>query len=112
MCLFCRMVQREVPAKIVDEDEDLLAFHDINPAAPTHVLIVPKKHISSLSDASDADAALLGKLMRAAHRIAEKAGIDKSGYRTVVNTGPNAGQSVFHLHVHVIGGRPMAWPPG
>lgn len=113
-CLFCKIVERQIPAKIAHEDEDTLAFHDINPVAPTHVLVIPKKHVASLTDAAEEDQALLGKLLLAAKRVAEAEGRTGAGagYRTVVNTGPNAGQTVFHIHVHVIGGRPMGWPPG
>jgi len=112
MCLFCKIVAKQVPAKVLFEDDELLAFHDINPGAPTHVLVIPKRHVVSLLDAEPADEALLGKLLRAARRVAETTGIAESGFRAVVNTGPDAGQSVFHIHVHVLGGRPMAWPPG
>jgi histidine triad (HIT) family protein len=112
MCVFCKIGSHEIPAKVVLESERLIAFHDLNPAAPTHVLVIPKKHIAALSAASADDAALLGELMLAASEVAEKTGLVASGYRTVVNTGAHAGQSVFHLHVHVLGGRAMAWPPG
>jgi histidine triad (HIT) family protein len=109
-CLFCRIVRREIPASIVWENEHALAFRDIKPEAPIHVLVIPKRHFASLNDA--ADARLLGELLLAAREIAEGEGIAESGYRTVVNTGANAGQTVFHLHVHVMGGRRMTWPPG
>jgi histidine triad (HIT) family protein len=112
MCLFCKIAGKEIPAKIVHEDDDTLAFRDIHPVAPTHVLVIPKKHIVSLSDATEADQALLGKLLLTAKRVAEMEGRTAEGYRTVINSGANAGQSVFHIHVHVIAGRPMAWPPG
>lgn len=112
MCLFCKIARKEIPAKIVHEDDDTLAFRDINPVAPTHVLVIPKKHIVSLSDATTEDEGLLGKLLLAAKRVAEIDGRTGEGYRTVINSGPQAGQSVFHVHVHVIGGRAMAWPPG
>jgi histidine triad (HIT) family protein len=112
MCLFCKIVQREIPAKVVLESEHALAFEDLRPAAPTHVLVVPKRHIESLAAATASDAAVLGELFVMARQVAEKAGIAESGFRTVVNAGPHAGQSVDHLHVHVLGGRPMAWPPG
>lgn len=112
MCLFCKMVKKEIPAKVLFETEDLLAFHDIHPQAPTHVLVITKKHIVSLADATPEDEALLGRLLASAKRVAEETGIGTSGYRTVVNSGPHAGQSVFHVHMHVLGGRPMAWPPG
>ena len=111
-CLFCKIANKEIPAKIAHEDEDLVAFHDINPVAATHVLIIPKRHLVSLADATEADQALLGKMLLTAKRIAEQEGRTAEGFRTVLNTGPNAGQSVFHIHMHVIGGRPLAWPPG
>lgn len=112
MCLFCKIASKQIPSKMVFEDDDLFAFHDINPGAPTHILVIPKVHISSMNDVTPDHQALLGKLMLAARRAAEIAGIDKSGYRLVVNTGADAGQSVHHVHLHVLGGRPMAWPPG
>ena len=112
MCLFCKIAQKQIPSKIAFEDDDLLAFHDINPAAPTHVLVIPKQHLTSLSDALPEHGDLLGQLLLAASRAATMTGIAQSGYRIVANTGPDAGQSVFHLHIHVLGGRPMAWPPG
>ena len=112
MCLFCKIVAKEIPAKILFEDDDLLAFHDINPGAPTHVLVIPKRHIVSLADVKPEDDALVGKIVRSAKRVAEETGIAETGYRTVINTGPHAGQSVFHVHMHVLGGRAMAWPPG
>jgi histidine triad (HIT) family protein len=111
MCLFCRMVAKEIPAKVLFEDDEVLAFHDINPQAPVHVLVIPKRHVASLSDAGPGDEAVLGRVVASAKRVAELAGI-QGGYRTVFNTGPNAGQTVFHVHMHVLGGRPMAWPPG
>lgn len=112
MCLFCKIVQREIPAKVVHESEHALAFEDLRPAAPTHVLVVPKRHIESLAAATADDAAVLGELFVMAREVAEKKGIAESGFRTVINAGPHAGQSVDHLHIHVLGGRPMAWPPG
>lgn len=113
MCLFCKIVAKQIPAKILFEDDDVLAFHDINPVAPTHVLVIPKAHIASLSDAKPEHEALLGKLLLATARAAEQTGLPQGGgYRVVANTGPNAGQSVFHVHLHVLGGRAMAWPPG
>ena len=112
MCLFCKIVQKEVPAKVLFENDELLAFSDIKPVAPTHALVIPRRHIESLNHASPDDAALLGRLLLAAQRVAREAGIDKAGWRAVVNNGENAGQSVFHVHVHVLGGRPMAWPSG
>ena len=112
MCLFCKIANREVPSDIVLEKDDLLAFKDVRPVAPVHALVIPKKHIAGINDASPEDGELLGHLVLAAREVATKLGIGASGYRLVVNTGPDAGQSVFHVHVHVLGGRPMAWPPG
>jgi histidine triad (HIT) family protein len=112
MCLFCKIAAKQIPAKVLFEDPVLLAFHDINPVAPTHVLIIPKQHLTSLDEAKPEHAELLGQLILAAARAASLTGIAQSGYRVVTNTGPDAGQSVFHLHVHVIGGRQMSWPPG
>jgi histidine triad (HIT) family protein len=112
MCLFCKIAGKQIPSKIAFEDDDLLAFHDINPVAPTHILVIPKQHITSLADTSAEHQALLGKLLLAARRAAEEAGLFSSGFRVVLNTGPDAGQSVFHVHLHVLGGRSMAWPPG
>mgnify|MGYP001552314379 CR=1 FL=1 len=112
MCLFCKIAAKQIPAKILFEDDELVAFHDVNPVAPTHVLVIPKAHVASLGDAAPEHAALLGKLMLAATRAAELTGVAQGGYRVVANTGANAGQSVFHLHLHVLGGRAMGWPPG
>ena len=109
-CLFCRIVRKEIPATIVHEDADTLAFRDIDPKAPTHVLVIPKAHVASLNDA--ADAAMLGRVVLAARQIAAAEGISESGYRTVFNTGPDAGQTVHHVHLHLLGGRRMKWPPG
>ena len=112
MCLFCKIANKEIPAKILFEDDHLVAFADINPGAPTHVLVIPRRHMVSLNEAAPADAELLGKLLLAAQRVARETKITDSGWRTVINNGAHAGQSVFHVHVHVLGGRPMAWPPG
>jgi len=112
MCLFCKIAAKQIPSKVLFEDDDLLAFHDINPGAPTHVLIIPKEHLGSLDEARPEHAALLGKLMLAAPRAAALTGLTRGGWRLVVNTGADAGQSVLHLHLHVLGGRAMAWPPG
>ncbi|WP_437634762.1 histidine triad nucleotide-binding protein [Sorangium sp. So ce854] len=112
MCLFCKIANKEIPSKVVLEDEHVLAFHDVNPQAPTHVLVIPKRHIAGIGQATPEDEAVLGRLLLAARRVAELAGIAESGFRTVINSGANAGQTVFHLHVHVLGGRAMAWPPG
>jgi histidine triad (HIT) family protein len=110
-CLFCRMIKGEVPSKKVFEDERAFAFEDIRPQAPTHVLVVPKKHIRGLKEAQAADAELVGYCQLVAAKIARQRGIE-DGYRTVLNVGPNSGQSVFHLHVHLLGGRYLKWPPG
>jgi histidine triad (HIT) family protein len=112
MCIFCKIANKEIPTKVVLEEDDLIAFHDTNPQAPTHVLIIPKRHIVGMREASPEDEAVLGKILLAARKVAAATGIEESGFRTVVNSGPNAGQTVFHLHVHVLGGRAMAWPPG
>ena len=111
-CLFCRIVRKEIPAKLVAEDEHSIAFRDINPQAPLHVLVIPREHLESLDDAAQKDEPLLGHLLRVGARVANDEGPDEGGYRSVINTGAGAGQSVFHLHVHVLGGRPMNWPPG
>jgi len=110
-CLFCRIIKGEIPAKKVYEDEHTFAFEDINPQGPTHVLIVPKKHVPGLQEAQAQDAELVGRLHLAAAEIGRQRGIE-DGYRTVLNVGPKSGQSVFHMHVHLIGGRDMGWPPG
>ena len=111
-CLFCRIVVGEIPADTVYQDDRCIAFRDINPQAPVHVLIIPREHVESLDDAAQRDEATLGYIMRIASRIAHDQGLSESGYRTVINTGAGAGQSVFHLHVHVLGGRRLSWPPG
>jgi len=110
-CLFCRVVRGDVPSKKVYEDDFTFAFEDINPQGPTHVLVVPKKHIAGLKEAKAEDAELLGRCQLAAAEIARQRSIE-NGYRTVLNVGPGAGQSVFHMHVHLIGGRNLKWPPG
>ncbi len=111
-CLFCRIIAQEIPADFVYQDDRAVVIRDINPQAPTHVLVIPTAHLDSLDDASQRDEGLLGHLLRVAARVANDAGLGDGGYRTVINTGAGAGQSVFHLHVHVLGGRPMTWPPG
>ena len=111
-CLFCRIVSREIPASIVYEDDRVVAFNDINPQAPTHILVVPKRHIASLNDLMPGDDQLVGELNRRAAAIAQERGIDARGYRTVFNTNRDAGQTVFHIHLHLLGGRSMQWPPG
>lgn len=111
-CLFCRVIAGEIPAEFLHRDDLSIVIRDINPQAPTHLLVIPHEHIESLDDASQKDEALLGHLLRVAARLANAAGLGEGGYRTVINNGAGAGQSVFHLHVHVLGGRPMNWPPG
>ncbi len=111
-CIFCKVVAGEIPSKKIYEDELAFAFRDINPQAPTHVLVIPRAHIASLSAAAEADELLLGHLLRVAAHVAREAGHADGGFRTVINNGAGAGQSVFHVHVHVLGGRPLSWPPG
>jgi histidine triad (HIT) family protein len=111
-CLFCKIIAREVPGSIVYEDERVLAFNDINPQAPTHVLVVPKRHVASLSDLTEDDDEMVGELVRRAAAIAGDRGIAAGGFRTVFNTNRDAGQTVFHIHLHLIGGRRLQWPPG
>lgn len=111
-CLFCRILGKEIPAELVHQDDAAIVIRDINPQAPTHLLVIPREHIESLNDASQRDEALLGHLLRIAARVANAEGLVEGGYRTVINNGVGAGQSVFHLHVHVLGGRPLHWPPG
>lgn len=108
-CLFCRIAAGEIPADRVFEDEAVIVFHDINPKAPTHVLAMPRRHLASVADLTDADGDLLAALFSALRRVAEQAGLN--GYRIVSNVGAESGQSVFHLHFHLLGGRPMPWPP-
>ena len=112
MCIFCKVANHEVPARLVLDEDEVLAFHDNSPQAPTHILVIPRKHLTSLAHAGPEDAALLGKLMLAVRQVAKDAGLVDGGYRVVLNTGTGAGQSVFHLHIHVLGGRRMKWPPG
>lgn len=110
-CLFCRIAAKKIPSKIVYEDDDVFAFEDISPQAPTHVLICPRKHFASLDEARPEDQSLLGKLQLVAAQLARKRCL-LEGYRTVMNNGAGAGQSVFHLHLHLLGGRAFRWPPG
>jgi histidine triad (HIT) family protein len=112
MTIFEKIAKREIPAKIIWEDDDAIAFHDVNPQAPVHVLIVPKKVIPRLSAAAAPDQRVLGELLLVAGELAKKLGIEQSGYRVVINSGPDAGESVPHLHVHLLGKRALAWPPG
>ena len=109
-CLFCRILKKEIPSKPVYEDETVYAFHDINPKAPTHVLVIPKKHIDGVAELAGEDEKLAGRLIVQAKRIADS--LELESYRLVFNSGPEAGQSVFHLHLHLLGGRRMSWPPG
>ena len=111
-CLFCKMVSGVIPCDKVHENENVLAFRDIDPKAPTHILIIPKKHITTLNEINKSDQDLLGELLLTAKKIAKDEEIDTSGYRTVFNCNSDGGQTVFHIHMHLLGGRPMAWPPG
>ncbi len=110
--IFGKIARGEIPADLVYEDEGVVAFRDLSPQAPTHILVIPRKPIPTLNDAGPEDAELIGKLFLAAARVAREAGIAERGYRTVINCNAAAGQTVFHLHVHLLGGRPMQWPPG
>lgn len=111
-CLFCRIAAGEIPAKKFYEDGEVVAFYDVNPQAPTHLLVIPRKHIAALDDLTEADAGLIGTTLVRASRIARELRLSDEGYRVVVNNGPAAGQTVFHIHVHVLGGRNFSWPPG
>jgi len=111
-CLFCKMISGEIQPDVVYEDDDVLAFRDINPQAPFHALIVPKRHISTLNDLTPDDAELIGRLHLAAKVVAAQAGIAEAGYRTLINCNEQGGQVVFHIHLHLLGGRRMGWPPG
>jgi histidine triad (HIT) family protein len=111
-CLFCKIIDRKIPASLVYEDARVLAFNDINPQAPTHVLVIPKRHIESLNEISTEDDQLVGEVVRRAAAIAKDRGLSDGGFRTVFNTNRDAGQTVFHVHLHLLGGRPMHWPPG
>ncbi|MBI3405960.1 MAG: histidine triad nucleotide-binding protein [Acidobacteria bacterium] len=110
-CLFCKIAENKIPAKMAYEDEELFAFHDINPQAPTHILICPRKHFASLTEADPTDAALLGRMQLLAAKLAKEGNLT-AGYRTLFNNGTGAGQTVFHLHLHLLGGRNFRWPPG
>ncbi len=109
-CIFCRIVAGEVPARVVFQDDEVMAFHDIHPVAPVHVLVIPRKHVASLAEAGPEDEAALGRVMLGAARAARELGCVEQGYRTILNTGPGAGQSVFHLHAHVLSGKRFSWP--
>jgi len=111
-CLFCKIIAGEIPASKVYEDDRMIAFNDINPQAPMHVLVVPKKHVATLNDLTAAEDDLVGAMVRTAAKVAKERGHDGAGYRTVFNCNAQAGQTVFHIHLHVLGGRVMTWPPG
>ena len=111
-CLFCKMVSGEISPDIVYENDAVLAFRDLNPRAPTHILVIPKKHIPTLADISAEDTALMGEIIQAAKKVAELEGLADSGYRTVFNCNRDAGQAVYHIHLHLLGGRKLRWPPG
>lgn len=111
-CLFCKIIDGDIPAEIVYESETALAFRDINPQAPMHVLVIPRKHISTINDIEEDDETIVGSLYTAAREIASSEGIADEGYRAVMNCNEGAGQSVFHIHLHVLGGRQLVWPPG
>jgi len=110
-CLFCKIIAKEIPADIVYEDEHVLAFRDINPQAPSHLLVIPKQHIATLNDLGEADAATVGRLSLAAAALAKQLGFADSGYRSVMNCNQHGGQTVFHIHLHLLGGKAMGWPP-
>ncbi|MBA3563150.1 MAG: histidine triad nucleotide-binding protein [Gammaproteobacteria bacterium] len=111
-CIFCRIVSGDLESDLIYEDDDLVAFRDLNPQAPTHVLLIPRRHVSTVNDLGYADAELIGRLVLAGQRLASEEGIAEEGYRLVLNCNREAGQSVFHLHLHLLGGRRMKWPPG
>lgn len=111
-CLFCQIIAKTIPSQIVYEDDQLVAFKDINPVAPTHILLIPRKHLSGLNEVTDADRDLLGHIQIQAARLAQQAGIAENGYRLVTNCGVEGGQTIEHLHYHLLGGRSMQWPPG
>lgn len=111
-CLFCKIVRREIPAKIIFENDELLAFHDIRPQAPTHLLVIPKRHISTINDVQNEDSKLIGSMILSAKQLAQQEGFNEQGYRLVFNINSDGGQEVYHIHLHVLGGRQMTWPPG
>ncbi len=111
-CLFCRIISKEIPSDCVFENENMYAFRDINPQAPVHILIIPKTHISTLNDVDDNHKLLVGEILLTSKMLAEKEGIAENGYRTVFNCNKNGGQEVYHIHLHLLGGRKMTWPPG
>ncbi len=111
-CIFCKIIEKKLPSKIVFEDDSVTAFEDVNPQAPVHLLVVPKKHLPEIHSMSEADRELIGHLFFTARKIAEDKGLDEKGYRMVINNGRGAGQTVFHLHLHILSGRRFSWPPG
>jgi histidine triad (HIT) family protein len=111
-CLFCKIAQQQIPAKIIHEDEHVVAFRDISPQAPVHALVIPKRHITTLNDIDPTDAGLLGHMVITAQQIAAQDGIDETGFRLVMNCNRDGGQTVYHIHMHILGGRSMHWPPG
>jgi len=111
-CIFCKIIRKEIPANIAYEDDDVLAFHDIHPAAPVHLLIIPKVHVQKVGDFSDENSHIISKLVSASKHLAQGQGLYDEGYRLVINSGDNGGQTVYHVHMHLLGGRVMRWPPG
>ena len=111
-CIFCKIADRKIPSRVVHEDAETLAFEDLNPQAPVHVLVIPKRHVAGANDLTEEHDAVVGRLLRVAAKVAAERGVAQSGYRIVANTNRDGGQTVFHLHLHVLGGRPMQWPPG
>jgi histidine triad (HIT) family protein len=111
-CLFCKIINKEIPAKILYENDTVLAFEDVNPQAPVHILVIPKKHIATTLDVTEEDNALIGELLQVANSLAREKGVAERGFRTVMNCNSDAGQTVFHIHLHLLAGRPMNWPPG
>lgn len=111
-CLFCKLIDRQIPANIAYEDDEVLAFHDINPQAPTHLLIIPKKHVTTVNDFAETDAALIGRMTLTAQKLAKELGFAEDGYRLNVNTNKDGGQTVYHVHMHLLAGRQFHWPPG
>lgn len=111
-CIFCKIIKREIPSSVIFENDEILAFEDIKPQAPVHILIIPKRHIVKTPDLKDGDTILVGKLLLVARDLAHLKGLDESGYRIVLNSGADAGQEILHLHVHLMGGRKFSWPPG
>lgn len=111
-CLFCKIANKEIKSEIVYEDDEVVAFKDINPKAPVHLLFIPKRHVSSMNEITEDDANILGKILMRIKDVAREQGIDEGGYRTIINCNKDAGQEVFHVHVHLLGGRKFAWPPG